>query len=875
MRDVVRDIGWIGVKGAGVLPEAPYGSKAHWLSRAAAAGAPVPPAAVLPDRTELSEAALGALETRMGARLGDRERPLLLAVRASGEGGGGGACPALLNIGMTREAAEGLARRLGARAAADLARRAVQGYATAVLGADPEDFEDALHETLKAAGARSETELDREALDRLSGAYRALADEAGGIPEDPRAQLAAALAAMAEAWRGPRARARRQARGHDPDAALALMVQAMVLGIGPAASGAGIAQLRDPASGARRLTGRYLPDAQGDEALMGHRTPMLFGEAERKRRRLPGPTLETAAPQVAGRVGALIESLERALGDAVAVEVTVEAGEVHLLEVAPLRPTARGALRIAVELAEEGAIGRAEALLRLDPSVLEAHLHPTLDPDARRDRIGRGLPASPGAASGALVFTPDAAEAAAAEGRPAILALVETSPEDIRGMHAAAGVITVRGGMTSHAAVVARGLGRPCVVGAKDLALETAKPGPALVAGDGRRFGVGDVVTVVGGDGEVLAGAVRTRPAEISGAFASLMGWADRARRMRVRANADTVEDADIARRFAAEGIGLCRTEHMFFARGRIAAVREMILAESPEERRGALARLRPMQQADFTGLFRRMAGLPVVIRLLDPPLHEFLPHRAEEMAEMAALLAVPVARIEARAAELAEFNPMLGKRGCRIGIAYPEIYEMQAEAIFEAAASAAGSGQPVRPEIMIPLVSVVRELEVLRARIDAVAETVRARRGTLVEYTVGVMIETPRACLRAGDIARIADFLSFGTNDLTQMLYGLSRDDAGRFIPDYVAAGVFPHDPFHRLDEEGVGEIIRIAIERARATRPSISIGLCGEHGGDPVSIDFCERVGFDYVSCSPFRVPVARLSAAQASLRHGGGPR
>jgi pyruvate,orthophosphate dikinase len=461
---------------------------------------------------------------------------------------------------------------------------------------------------------------------------------------------------------------------------------------------------------------------------------------------------------------------------------------------------------------------------------------------------------------------------AAAAGRPAILALIETRPEDIRGMHAALGVLTVRGGMTSHAALVARGLGRPCVVGVKDLDLDR-KAGKLRVRGDrggGRVFGEGDVVTVDGGEGQVLLGRVETVPPEITGAFATLMEWADAERRMGVRANADTGQDASIARVFNAEGIGLCRTEHMFFQRGRISAMREMILADTEATRRRALDKLLPMQRADFIDLFQAMAGLPVVIRMLDPPLHEFLPHGKAEMAEVAESLDVPVSKVKARAAELAEFNPMLGNRGCRIGIAYPEIYQMQARAIFEAACEAGRrTGQPVRPEIMIPLVSAVRELELLKLHIEAVAAEVRAERGEMVDYHVGVMIETPRAALRAADIADKADFLSFGTNDLTQLVYGLSRDDAGRFIPNYVAQQVYPHDPFHTLDLEGVGEIMRIATDRARSRRPEISIGLCGEHGGDPDSVQFCEDSGFDYVSCSPFRVPIARLAAAQATIR------
>ncbi|MEM1300343.1 MAG: putative PEP-binding protein, partial [Pseudomonadota bacterium] len=509
---------------------------------------------------------------------------------------------------------------------------------------------------------------------------------------------------------------------------------------------------------------------------------------------------------------------------------------------------------------------------RVDPGHLEEQLHPAIDPSVPRSILGQGLPASPGAAAGKLVFTPDDAEIAAARGEQTILALIETSPEDIRGMHAAAGVLTVRGGMTSHAAVVARGLGKPCVVGARDLVLDRAAG--VLRTKEGSQLPEGEVVSVDGTTGQLLAGAVPMIQPEATDAFLTLMSWADGARRMGVRVNADTGEDAKVAAKFGAEGIGLCRTEHMFFQRGRIAAMREMIMAETQKERREALADLLPMQRGDFVQLFQAIPGRPVTVRLLDPPLHEFLPHGESELREMAAAMDRPVSQVAQRASELAEFNPMLGKRGCRIGISYPEIYEMQARAIFEAAIEAGrATGSPVRPEIMIPLVSAVREIEVLRGRIQRIAAIVNELEGEMVAYTVGVMIETPRACLRAADIADSCGFLSFGTNDLTQMLYGLSRDDAGRFMPDYVAQGVYGHDPFHSLDVEGVGEIMAIAIERARERVAHISLGLCGEHGGDPASVDFCEHVGLDYVSCSPYRVPVARLSAAQASIRARAG--
>ena len=868
-------LGWIG-PGAEPLDPDGYGDRAALLSRAAAIGLPVPPGVALPAAALAALGAEGAalreavapIEAATGLAFGDAEAPLLLSLRPA-RGGCGGVAPAILDIGAGAATRAGLSARHGARMGAEIERRFVQSFGSGALGIESEDFEFALHDALKAAGAESETELSTEALTGLAGACRALiAEEEAEIPEDPWAQLAAAIAALAAAWKSPRARMRRSAAGEDPDAPPALILQAMALGLGRAPSGAGQAWLRDEATGARQLAGRYLDQAQGEEARMGLRTPQVLTAAERRRLGLPEPALEETDPAVVAEIARMADRVESALADAFTLDFAVTGGAVALTDLRPSRRGPRAALRINVELAESGVIDRRAALLRTDPRLLDDHLHPTIAPGARRDLLAQGLPASPGAASGPLVFSPDAAEQAAAAGTPAILALIETGPEDIRGMHAAAGVLTVRGGMTSHAAVVARGLGRPCVVGARGLMLD--RHAGTLTAPDGRVLTAGDAVTVEGSEGAVLAGRVETRPPEITGAFASLMGWADAVRRMGVRANADTGPDAAVARGFNAAGIGLCRTEHMFFKRGRISAMREMILAESAEDRRLALSHLRPMQKGDFADLFREMAGHPVVIRLLDPPLHEFLPHGDEELEEMATLLSVPVEKVRARALDLAEFNPMLGKRGCRIGIAYPEIYEMQCRAIFEAACEAGrATGHPVRPEIMIPLVSAVRELEVLRGHIDGVAAAIEAERGEMVPYTVGVMIETPRACLRAGDIARAADFLSFGTNDLTQMLYGLSRDDAGRFMPDYVAQGVFAHDPFHRIDEEGVGEIIRIATARAREGKPDISIGLCGEHGADPQSVDFCERAGFDYVSCSPYRVPIARLAAAQATLR------
>lgn len=864
------DIGWIAVDGAAPDPER-HGEKAALLADAAAAGLPVPPAFVLPPDFEGDlGAALQRLEQAAGARLGDPEAPLLLSVRPSACIAAGGVAPAILNIGLCRDTLPALAAVWGPRVAEDLYRRLIHSYGAGALGVDGEEFEYALHDTLREAGVDSEADLTDMQIAALSETCMGLIADMGddAFPEEPQTQLRGAIAALRVAWGSRRARLRREALGADPEAPLALIVQVMALGLGPEPSGAGIADLRDEGTGETCLSGRYLPQAQGEDALMGLRTPMVLTAADRAARALHGLSLEETAPGVVEALRAAGKVLEATVGDAVSLEFTISEQTLWILEVKRAKRSARAAVQIAVDLAKAGTIGREAALMRVDPGHLEEQLHPSIDPLAARTVLGTGLPASPGAAAGALVFTPDAAEVAAARGKPTILALIETSPEDIRGMHAAAGVLTVRGGMTSHAAVVARGLGKPCVVGARDLVLD--KTEGVLKTSAGALLREGEMVSVDGTSGQLLAGEVPTIQPETTGAFATLMDWADAARRMGVRVNADTGEDARTAADFGAEGIGLCRTEHMFFQRGRINAMREMILAETQQERREALADLLPMQRGDFITLFQAIPGRPVTVRLLDPPLHEFLPHGETELRQMAAAMDRPVAQVAQRAAELAEFNPMLGKRGCRIGIAYPEIYEMQARAIFEAAIEAGrATGSPVRPEIMIPLVSTVREIEVLRNHIDRIAAIVRELEGEMVDYTVGVMIETPRACLRAGDIAAICGFLSFGTNDLTQMLYGLSRDDAGRFMPDYVAQGVFEHDPFHSLDEEGVGEIIEMAIERARARHPGISLGLCGEHGGDPASVDFCERAGLDYISCSPYRVPVARLAAAQAAIR------
>jgi pyruvate,orthophosphate dikinase len=850
-----------------------FGAKATRIGVLVRAGLPVPPGFVIGatgsaiadimGSAEL-ERSIASLETATGARLGDPTAPLLVSVRASAGEGASGA-PAILNIGASRTTEAGLAARTGLVAARELRRRFMMGFAPAALGVDGEILEQVVH-----AHLGGEDDTRREDADALGAALDALeasvAEETGApFPDDPREQLAIALTAATRAWNSPRARMLRLARGEPADASLGLIVQAMVLGIGRGLSGAGVAQARDGTTGQHGLTGRWLPQAQGEEALLGLRRPAPVGDAPSEAGAPRALTAENRA-----RADALLTHVtdaERALGDACRVDFTIEDGKPWLLDAIAMARAPRAAVAIAVDLVEEGAITPRDALLRIDPRLLVDHLHPVIDPTASREVIARGLPASPGAAAGPLAFTAETAETMAARGAAPILLRVETSPEDIRGMHAAAGVLTGRGGMTSHAAVVARGLGVPCVVGAADMRIDLEAR--LVTTADGTVFREGDTLTIDGSAGEAMAGAVPMLQPELSGAFATLMRWADEFRRMRIRANADTPGDARLARDFAVDGIGLCRTEHMFFEPGRITAMREMILAETPEARRAALDRLLPWQRADFVELFTIMRGFPVTIRLLDPPLHEFLPKGPGALGKLAEAMGVPIESVARRAADLEEVNPMLGKRGCRLGLTVPEIYEMQARAIFEAAIEAAArTGVPVVPEVMIPLVSTNQEMDLLRARIDAVAEAVRAERGAAFDYEVGCMVETPRAALRAGVIARDAAFLSFGTNDLTQMTYGMSRDDSGRFMREYVAQGILPEDPFHTLDLEGVGELLMIAVERARRDNPAVTLGLCGEHGGDPASVRFCELAGFDYVSCSPYRVPIARLAAAQATI-------
>ncbi|MGZ5870455.1 MAG: pyruvate, phosphate dikinase, partial [Croceibacterium sp.] len=715
----------------------------------------------------------------------------------------------------------------------------------------------------------SDADLSAADLCALVGAYKAIVqhEHHAPFPLDVNEQLWGAIAAVFDSWDSERAKVYRRLNDIPGDWGTAVNVQAMVFGNMGETSATGVAFTRDPSTGEKAYYGEWLVNAQGEDVVAGIRTPQYLTKSARERAGASAPSMEEAMPEAYAELAAVFELLEQHYREMQDIEFTVERGKLWMLQTRTGKRTAKAALKMAVDMVGEGLIDEKAAILRVDPMALDQLLHPTLDPSARRDVLAKGLPASPGAASGKIVLDADTAEDWAARGEKVILVRVETSPEDIHGMHAAQGILTARGGMTSHAAVVARGMGRPCVSGASqvsiDLQARTAVIGTGLLA-------EGDVITIDGATGEVMDGEVPTVEPVLAGDFGTLMEWADRHRRMGVRTNAETPADCRTARKYGAEGIGLCRTEHMFFNDKRIAAVREMILADDERGRRLALAKLLPEQRSDFVEIFEAMAGLPCTIRLLDPPLHEFLPHGEHDFAVLAEASGVSAAHLKRRAAELHEANPMLGHRGCRLGISYPEIYEMQARAIFEAACEVSETGgDPVVPEIMIPLVATRRELEILRKLVNETAAQVFAERGARVDYLVGTMIELPRAALTANEIAEEAMFFSFGTNDLTQTTLGLSRDDAGSFLPTYVEKGIFARDPFVSLDVEGVGQLVSLAAERGRATRPNLKLGICGEHGGDPASIAFCESVGLDYVSASPFRVPIARLAAAQAALR------
>ncbi|MBA2127273.1 pyruvate, phosphate dikinase [Hyphomicrobium methylovorum] len=815
--------------------------------------------------------ALDGIGEMVDARFGDEKCPLLVSVRSGSRASMPGMMDTILNLGLNDQTVEGLARLTGdSRFAFDSYRRFIQMYGDVVLGVDHGAFEDILENFKNLNGFAADTDLDEESWREIIADYKAAIEREYGapFPQDTNEQLWGAIAAVFGSWHNPRAKTYRRLHDIPDDWGTAVTVQAMVFGNLGDNSATGVAFTRNPSNGEKDIFGEYLPNAQGEDVVAGIRTPQPLtrkgaGEASES-------SLEVAMPHAFGELVQIFEQLEHHYRDMQDIEFTVQLGKLWILQTRAGKRTTEAALKIAVDFAADGLISRDEAILRIEPAQLDQLLHPAIDPGAEHDLIARGLPASPGAASGELVFHSEMAEALKAKGRDVILVRSETSPEDVHGMHAAVGILTARGGMTSHAAVVARGMGRPCVSGAGTLRIDA---NAGTMRAGARMFKSGDIISIDGSTGRVYAGKAKMLPPSLSGTFGTMMEWADEARRMKVRTNADTPRDAKQARIFGAEGIGLCRTEHMFFEESRILAVREMICAEDQEGRQQALDKLLPVQRADFEELFEIMAGLPITIRLLDPPLHEFLPHEDREAAQVAAALGMDLVRLKTRVAELEEFNPMLGFRGCRLGIKYPEITRMQVRAIFEAAVNAQKkTGNAVRPEVMVPFIGYRREFDILRAVIVETAEAVKKETGITIPYDVGTMIELPRAALLAAEIADGelgADFFSFGTNDLTQTALGLSRDDAAPILSNYLEHEVITTDPFVSLDLPGVGELVKIGVDRGRSVKPDIKTGICGEHGGDSKSIAFFEDIGLDYVSCSPFRVPIARLSAAQATIR------
>ena len=874
-------------EGAGAMRDL-LGGKGANLAEMSNLGLPVPPGFTLttdlcnsfyandrrypPELSDQIDAALSHVAALTGRRFADPEIPLLVSVRSGARASMPGMMDTVLNLGLNDRTVPALAHSSGdERFAFDSYRRFIQMYSDVVLGVEHHHFEDILETAKESKGFVLDTDLEAADWKEIVAAYKAKVEEvlSRPFPQDPMEQLWGAIGAVFSSWMNSRAITYRKLNGIPEAWGTAVTVQAMVFGNMGDTSATGVAFTRNPSTGDHALYGEFLVNAQGEDVVAGIRTPQNITENARIAAGSDKPSMEKVMPAVFADFVRTTERLEQHYRDMQDIEFTVERGKLWMLQTRSGKRTAKAALKIAVDMAQAGLITSAEAVGRIDPASLDQLLHPTIDPKATRDVFATGLPASPGAAQGEIVFTSEEAELARNAGRKVVLVRTETSPEDIHGMHAAEGVLTTRGGMTSHAAVVARGMGKPCVSGAGSIRVDYVAQ---TVTANGKTLRKGDLITLDGSSGQVLKGAVPMLEPELSGDFATVMEWADAVRRMKIRTNAETPRDARAARKYGAEGIGLCRTEHMFFDADRIVAVREMILADDEPGRRAALAKLLPMQRRDFAELFEIMSGLPVTIRLLDPPLHEFLPQSDAEMADVARAMGASVDKLKRRALELHEFNPMLGFRGVRIAIAFPEVAEMQARAIFEGAVEAGRTtGRPVTAEIMVPLVMALPELDLVKARIVAMAEAVAKETGVTVPYQVGTMIELPRAALKAGEIARTAEFFSFGTNDLTQTTLGISRDDAATFLGPYTAKGILPADPFVTLDQEGVGQLVEMATERGRATRPGLKLGICGEHGGDPASIGFCERIGLDYVSCSPFRVPIARLAAAQACLREG----
>ncbi len=814
--------------------------------------------------------ALGTIESATGRKFGDAVSPLLVSVRSGARASMPGMMDTVLNLGLNNATVSALAKEAGdERFAYDSYRRFIQMYSDVVLGVEHHEFEEILEDVKANNGFEQDTDLQASDWKGVVERYLAKVEEVLGkpFPQDPKEQLWGAVSAVFASWMNSRAITYRKLHNIPAEWGTAVSVQAMVFGNMGETSATGVAFTRNPSTGENKLYGEFLVNAQGEDVVAGIRTPQDLTEEARIAAGSDAPSLEAVLPKAFAEFVETANKLEAHYRDMQDLEFTIEKGKLWMLQTRSGKRTAKAALRIAVEMAGEGLITEDEAVLRVEPSSLDQLLHPTIDPSAEKKIIATGLPASPGAATGQIVFNSEDAERMKNEGKPCILVRVETSPEDIHGMHAAEGILTARGGMTSHAAVVARGMGKPCVSGAGGIRIDYQN---AELKVPGHTFTAGDVITIDGASGQVLLGSVAMLRPELSGSFGTLMEWADKLRRMKVRTNAETPTDAKSARSFGAEGIGLCRTEHMFFEGERIIAAREMILSETEEDRRNALNKLLPIQRSDFVELFEIMKGLPVTIRLLDPPLHEFLPHTDNEIDEVAKAMGVDREKLRARNVALQESNPMLGHRGCRLAISYPEIAEMQTRAIIEAAIEAGKkTGETVVPEIMVPLVGIRAELDFVKERIMKVVEDVQSETGQKVDCMIGTMIELPRACLQAGDIAEAAEFFSFGTNDLTQTTFGISRDDAATFLTPYEAKGIIERDPFVSLDQKGVGELVSMATERGRSSRPDIKLGICGEHGGDPDSIYFCESIGLDYVSCSPFRVPIARLAAAQAAVR------
>ena len=861
------------------------GGKGANLAEMANLGLPVPPGFTIPtsvctyfyahDKSypdalkSQVEKALDYVGKLAGKAFGDAENPLLVSVRSGGRASMPGMMDTVLNLGLNDKTVEALAELSGDRRFAyDSYRRFITMYSDVVLGFEHHHFEDILDTFKDGQGYTLDTDLSGDDWVELVGKYKeAVSHETGkDFPQDPHEQLWGAIGAVFSSWMNARAVTYRRLHDIPESWGTAVNVQAMVFGNMGETSATGVAFTRNPSTGESKLYGEFLINAQGEDVVAGIRTPQDITEEARQDSGSDKPSMESAMPDAFNELTRIYTLLEKHYRDMQDMEFTVEQGKLWMLQTRGGKRTAKAALRIAVELANEGLISKNDAVMRIDPASLDQLLHPTIDPAAKRDVIATGLPASPGAASGEIVFSSDEAAKLQADGRNVILVRIETSPEDIHGMHAAEGILTTRGGMTSHAAVVARGMGKPCVSGCGAIRVDY---GRGTMSIGSRTFKTGDVITIDGSLGQVLAGRMPMIEPKLSGEFGTLMGWADAVRKLGVRVNGDTPDDARTAVKFGAEGIGLCRTEHMFFEETRIRTVREMILSEDEQSRRAALSKLLPMQRADFVELFEIMKGLPVTIRLLDPPLHEFLPHTQAEIEEVARAMNTDPRKLADRARDLAEFNPMLGFRGCRLAIAYPEIAEMQSRAIFEAAVEAEKrTGTAVGLEVMVPLIATKAEFDLVKARIDATAQSVMKETGKKLAYQVGTMIELPRACLMAGDVAQTAEFFSFGTNDLTQTTYGISRDDAASFLGTYVSKGILEIDPFISVDRDGVGELVKIGVERGRKTRPGLKVGICGEHGGDPASVAFCHEIGLDYVSCSPYRVPIARLAAAQAAL-------